>query len=291
MQRLLDTAARVVDHDVSVLILGATGTGKDRLAQALHACGGRSTQPFVAIDCAALPPELFEAELFGYERGTFTDAGSRKAGKLEMARRGTLYFDELSTLPRQLQAKLLRVLQDRRFERLGGNQSIDLDVRVITSSSLPAEALREDLLYRINVITLTMPALRERREDIPQLAREALRAARRNARGFDPEAMQMLCGYSWPGNVRQLRNVVERAALLETGSHITAASLPTTLLASEEETLHAATRESWTLEQLEAAYIREVLRKTRSNYSRAAEILGINRKTLLEKRRRYGIDS
>jgi DNA-binding NtrC family response regulator len=290
MRALLETAAKVLDHDVSVLILGESGSGKDHLAAALHACSPRRDQPLVAIDCASIPAELFESELFGYEKGTFTDAQQRKLGKLELAQRGTVYFDEIGALSPALQAKLLRALQDRRFTRLGGNQVVELDVRIVSSSAADIEALRRDLLYRINVVTLALPPLRERREDIPLLAQLFLRNASRRVRTIDAEAMRMLCEHSWPGNVRELRNVIERAAVLEEGDCITPASLPRDRFGGGEELVAAGARAEWTLDELESRYIREVLRRTRDNYSRAAEILGINRKTLLEKRRKYGLE-
>ncbi len=290
MRSLLETVGKVLDHDVSVLILGESGSGKDYLAEAIHACGSRRGEPMVAIDCASIPPDLFESELFGYEKGTFTDAVSRKLGKFELAKRGTLYFDEITALPTNLQAKLLRALQDRRFTRLGGHAPIDLDVRIVSSSNGDAASLRRDLLYRINVVTIALPALRERSEDIPLLAKQFLRGTSRRVRGIDDDAMRMLCDHSWPGNLRELRNVIERAAVVEEGDRITAASLPTAGFGGGNELVATAARDRWTLDELESRYIREILRQTRSNYSRAAGILGINRKTLLEKRRKYGIE-
>jgi len=285
MRNVVDTVEKVLDHDVSVLILGESGSGKDYLAEAIHACGNRRNEPFVHIECASIPPELFETELFGHERGTFTDAHARKIGKLEMARRGTVYFDEISALTPQLQAKLLRAIQERRFTRLGGSASIAFEARVVSSSNsdlvamLANGALRRDLYYRINVVTLTLPPLRERREDILPLAKKFLKRKK-----LDADAERLLANYAWPGNIRELRNALERAALLEQNEKIGAASLPLSDLVT------TAARAEWTLADLEAHYIREVLRATRSNYSRAAEILGINRKTLLEKRKRYGIE-
>ena len=290
MRALLETVEKVLDHDVSVLILGESGSGKDHLAAAIHACGARRDQPFVPIDCASIPAELFESELFGYEKGTFTDAQQRKLGKLELAQRGTVYFDEIGALSAALQAKLLRALQDRRFTRLGGNQQIELDVRIISSSSADVETLRRDFLYRINVVTLSLPPLRERRDDIPMLARLFLRDASQRVRMIDDDAMRMLLDHSWPGNVRELQNVIARAALIEESDRITPDSLPRDRFGSGEELVAAGARSEWTLEELESRYIREVLRRTRENYSRTAEILGINRKTLLEKRRKYGIE-
>jgi len=285
MRNLLDTVDKVLDHDVSILILGESGSGKDYLAEAIHACGNRRDEPFVHIECASIPPELFETELFGHERGTFTDAHARKIGKLEMARRGTVYFDEISALTPQLQAKLLRAIQERRFTRLGGSSPIAFEARVVSSSNADLQALlasgavRRDLYYRINVVTLSLPPLRERREDVLALAKKFLKRKK-----LDADAERLLVNYAWPGNIRELRNALERAALLEEGEKIGVASLPL------GDLITTAARAEWSLADLEAHYIREVLRSTRSNYSRAAEILGINRKTLLEKRKRYGID-
>ena len=287
MRTLLQTVEKVIDHDVNLLILGESGSGKDYFAEVIHASGKRRNKPLVKIDCAGIPAELFESELFGYEKGTFTDAQSRKIGRLETAQGGTVYFDDIASLAPHLQAKLLRAIQEKRFTRLGGNQSVVLDGRVISSSSIPAEelltGLRRDLFYRINVVTLTIPPLRERREDIPRLAKLFL--ARRK-RGIDAEAMRMLVEHEWPGNVRELRNVIERAALIEESDMITPASLPPLTA----DIVEMAARHRWTLAELESRYIRDVLRQTKSNYTSAAKILGINRKTLLEKRKRYGID-
>jgi transcriptional regulator with PAS, ATPase and Fis domain len=291
MRNVLETASKVLDHDVSILILGESGTGKDHLAEVIHACSARREEPFVHIECASIPADLFESELFGHERGTFTDAQTRKVGKLEAARRGTVYFDEISALTPQLQAKLLRVIQEKRFSRLGGTASLPFEARVISSTNadvnelLASGALRRDLWYRINVVTLTLPPLRERAEDVLLLAKEFARETR--VKRFAADAQRLLASYSWPGNVRELRNAIERAALLEESDRITAASLP---LRESEDLVSTAARGAWTLDELESHYIREVIRTTRSNYSRAAEILGINRKTLLEKRKKYGIE-
>jgi two-component system, NtrC family, response regulator AtoC len=283
MRALLQTVEKILDHAVNILLLGESGVGKDFLAEAIHACGRRREKPLVRIDCAAIPADLFEAEIFGFEKGTFTDAVSRKVGKLEMAQGGTIYFDAVTSLTPNLQAKLLRAIQERSFTRLGGHESVPFDSRIISSSSISIDSLRSDLLYRINVVTLTVPPLRERREDIPQLAK-AFVAKRK--KGIDDRAMQMLCEHRWPGNVRELHNAIDRAVLLEEHDVITPKSLPE----FTDDPVEAAAEQQWTLDQLEARYIREVLQQTRQNYSRAAEILGINRKTLLEKRRKYGIE-
>src|SRR5712692_1353783 len=189
MRTLLQTVEKVLDHDVNILLLGESGVGKDYLAETIHACGARGEKPLVRIDCAAIPADLFEAEIFGFEKGTFTDAVARKIGKLEMAQGGTIYFDAVTALTPNLQAKLLRAIQEKRFTRLGGHQPIAFDSRIVSSSSTSVDSLRDDLLYRINVVTLTIPPLRERREDIPQLAKGFL--ARRKRR-INDAAMRTL---------------------------------------------------------------------------------------------------
>lgn len=287
MRNVLETVEKILDHDVSILILGESGSGKDFLAESIHACSARRDEPFVHIECASIPPDLFESELFGHERGTFTDAQSRKRGRLEMAHRGTVYLDEISALSPQLQAKLLRVVQERRFTRLGGADTLPFEARVISSSSvdvpalLASGALRRDLYYRINVVTLALPPLRDRIEDVPALAKEFLRG-----KALTEDAERLLMSHAWPGNIRELRNAIDRAVVLTSGDTVDARALPL----APADLVVAATRGSWTLEQLESHYIRSVLETTRNNYSKAAEILGINRKTLLEKRRRYGIE-
>src|SRR2546425_322680 len=251
MRALLQTVEKVLDHDVHLLLLGESGVGKDYFAEVIHTCGERREKPLVRIDCAAIPADLFEAELFGFEKGTFTDAQTRKLGKLEMAHGGTVYFDDVAALGPNLQAKLLRAIQEKRFTRLGGHQPIELDARIISSSNVDPETLlasggfRRDLFYRINVVTLTLPPLRERREDIPQLAKAFL--ARRK-RGIDDTAMKLLVDYRWPGNVRELRNAIDRAVLIEESEVITAKSLPP----FEGDVLGAAEQQQWTLEELEA---------------------------------------
>jgi DNA-binding NtrC family response regulator len=288
MRNVLQTVEKVLDHDVPVLITGESGVGKDFLAEAIHASSNRKEGPFVRIDCATIPADLFESELFGYEKGTFTDAQTRKLGKLEMARGGSVYFDEIAALTPPLQAKLLRALQEKQFTRLGGHQPVSFDGRVIASSSADLAAmlgrgeLRRDLFYRINVVTVALPPLRDRAEDIRGLVAQF--AGRRKRVAAD--AMELLVAFAWPGNVRELRNVVERAIVIGEGNEVNVAALPFSL----SELISAAGKGHWTLDQLEASYIREILRETRSNYSRAAAILGINRKTLLEKRRKYGIE-
>ena len=281
MRSVLETVEKVLDHDVSILILGESGSGKDYLAEAIHACSPRRDGPFVHIDCPTIPADLFESELFGYEKGTFTDAQSRKIGKLEGARGGTVYFDDVSALTIPLQAKLLRAIQEKSFNRLGGHEAVPFDARLLSSSSTDAESMRRDLYYRINVVTVRMPSLRERPEDVPLLAKQFAGRIQIAA-----DAMRILTSYPWPGNVRELSNAIERALLVGDGQSISAASIAL----KPDELVKAAYHGQWTLEELEASYIRQILQETRSNYSKAAEILGINRKTLLEKRRKYGLE-
>jgi DNA-binding NtrC family response regulator len=300
MRELLTLIEKVRDRDAGVLIVGESGTGKDYIAQCLHASGARRAEPFVQIDCAAIPAELFESEMFGHERGAFTDARARRSGKLEAARRGTAYLDNIATLALPLQAKLLRTVQEKEFTPLGGSVALPLRARIMASAPPDIAALvdegafRSDLYYRLNVVTVAIPPLRERREDIAPLARRflgesALRAAREIG-AIDPAAIELLEAHSWPGNVRELRNVIERAVIVEPSQTLTAASLPLEGFAAPGDFVQRAGEERWPLERLEAVYIRDVLRRTRNNYSEAAAILGINRKTLLEKRRKYGID-
>jgi len=300
VRTLIEVVAKVVEHNAGLLVIGESGSGKDHLAELVHTCGPRRSHPFVRIDCASIPAELFESELFGYEKGAFTDARTRKTGKLDLAQKGTLYLDGVAGLTSGIQAKLLRVIQEKQFSRLGGNHMLDLDARIISSANVSPELLvergelRSDLYYRLNVVSVTIPPLRERRDDIPLLAEGFLRARAealgRAIGGFAPEAMKLLLSYSWPGNVRELRNVVDRAVLMEEGPTISPASLPRERFLQPSDFLESARERAWSLEELEKQYIREVLRRTDSNYSVTARILGINRKTLLEKRKKYGLE-
>ena len=279
MRNLLETAAKVLDRDVPILILGESGTGKNYLAESIHAASNRAGEPFVHIECASIPADLFESELFGHERGTFTDAHARQVGKLEAARRGTVYFDEIAALTTPLQAKLLRAIEERRFTRLGGG-SVPFEARVLSSTSAdPREVVRRDLYYRINVVTLALPPLRERPEDVLALAKQFVGRKR-----LSDDARRLLTSYPWPGNIRELKNAIERAALVSDGDLIDVSAF------ALGDLVTTAARGEWTLDELESHYIRHILSITRRNYSRAAEILGINRKTLLEKRRKYGLE-
>ncbi len=295
MREVMDVAARVARTDATVIISGESGTGKNLLARWVHDQSGRAHAPFVSIDCGSLPENLLEAELFGFERGAFTGATAAKAGRFEAAQHGTLVLDEISAFTLQSQAKLLRVIEERRFSRLGGNQLFSLDVRliVLTNADLPGavarKAFREDLFHRLNVIHLPLPPLRERPTDIAPLAERFLELAGRRhglpVRRLSSETLSFLKGYDFPGNVRELMHAMERAALTAHGELVEPAHLPGAMTSAA-----ALMRgRKPTLAELEAAYIREILAHTRGHKSKAAAILGISRKNLYEKLRAYDI--
>jgi len=278
----------------SVLISGESGTGKELIAQTIHELSPRASFPFVAINCAAIPETLLESEIFGHEKGAFTGASDRRTGVFELAHRGTLFLDEIAEMMPATQVKLLRVLQERIFRRLGGRQEIAVDVRVIAATNMnPQEAvnngkLREDLFYRLNVFAIDLPPLRERREDIPLLVQSFLTEFNRtNAKGIravDQDAMYILERYPWPGNIRELRNVIERATILAESEFIEPRHLPPTLLARGEESLPTLTiAPGTTVDEAERRLILLTLEHTRNNKTRAAEILGISLKTLHNK--------
>jgi DNA-binding NtrC family response regulator len=298
MRELLPIVSRLAEARSPVLLEGESGTGKDLFAHWLHYGGPRREGPFIKVHCHSIPGELLESELFGHERGAFTDARQAKAGKIEMAAGGTAYFDQVQDLAPAMQAKLLRVVEERRFERVGGTRTIEVDVRFVASSNVDlADAVRrgrfrEDLFHRLNVVPLRLPPLRNRRDDILPLA-EAFLARERDrgataATAFAPETADLLKGYLWPGNVRELRSVVERAALLTRSGEVPPAALPAHVL-EQPATLWAGRDRRPTLKDVELAYIRYVLDAVRGNQTRAAAVLGISRKALWEKRRRHGI--
>jgi DNA-binding NtrC family response regulator len=300
MRPVLDLAQKVAATRSSVLIFGESGTGKELLARLIHEWGPRRSENFVRIPCANLPDDLLESELFGAERGAFSGAAERKIGRMEKAHRGTVYFDEILALSPAVQAKLLRLLQERSFERLGGQKTIRVDLRFVASTSTPPEQaarderLRRDLYYRLNVVSLRIPPLRERQEDILRLAQHFLHQARSSVKNppgrLTPAAKRALTDYRWPGNVRELKNVIERAVILASGRDIAPDDLGIDPASMVSDLIDQAAEKQLTLKELERAYIEQVLRRTRGNRSKAARILGISRKTLLEKRRRYGLD-
>ena len=292
------TVYRVIEQaaptSASVLISGESGTGKELIAQTIHELSPRATFPFVAINCAAIPETLLESEIFGHEKGAFTGAHDRRTGVFELAHRGTLFLDEIAEMMPATQVKLLRVLQERTFRRLGGRQEQSVDVRVIAATNVdPGQAvgsgkLREDLYYRLNVFAMELPPLRERREDIPLLVQTFLNEFNKHngkaIRGVDQEAMYVLERYQWPGNIRELRNVIERATILADGEFIELKHLPPTLVAKGEETLPTLTiAPGTTVDEAERRLILMTLEHTRNNKTRAAEVLGISLKTLHNK--------
>jgi two-component system response regulator HydG len=301
MRDLLDQIQRFAAADANVLITGETGVGKDAIAYALHAAGPRKAQPFVKVDCPSIPQNLVESELFGHERGAFTDASVARAGRFELAGRGTVYLDSVGDLPLDGQAKLLRLVEEKRAERLGGTTSYPLNARVVASAEAHLEtavrdgAFREDLYHRLRVLPIKVPPLRERREDVLPLAREFLNEARRRhsrpVLHFTPEAVSALERHAWPGNLRELKHTIERAVLsLEPGREVLDASdLPLELFEDAAAVYEADAIGRPTLEAVERRYIELVLRHAKDNQSEAARILGISRKALWEKRRRYGL--
>jgi DNA-binding NtrC family response regulator len=278
----------------SVLIWGESGTGKELVAQTIHQLSPRAAFPYVPINCAAIPETLLESEIFGHEKGAFTGAIDRRLGCFELAHRGTLFLDEIAEMTPATQVKLLRVLQERTFRRLGGRQEQTVDVRVIAATNAnPAEAvqkgrLREDLYYRLNVFAIELPPLRERREDIPLLVQAFIQEfnARdgKDVKAVDPQAMRLLEQYHWPGNIRELRNVLERAVILASRDFIGPEHLPPQLAAGSAPAVPAMTLvPGMTVDEAETRLIRLTLEHTRNNKTRAAEILGISLKTLHNK--------
>jgi len=321
MQEVYKTIGRIAASDVTVLLRGESGTGKELVARAIHHYSRRAGRPFVAVSCAAIPGQLLESELFGHERGAFTDAKERKLGKLELAHSGTVFLDEVADMPLDLQAKLLRALQERSFERVGGHDSIRVDVRLLAATNRDLEAMmgqgrfREDLFYRLNVVTLTLPPLRERPGDIPLLADHFLAkyAADLGERAIAPEALDRLTGYGWPGNVRELENVIQRAMVMATGGVILPEHLPIAPVSPSASVTADATFERLIERKLaecvrgprgvpgaslydlivglvEKPLLNAALRETRGNQVKAAQLLGINRNTLRRKLKAHGID-
>jgi two-component system response regulator AtoC len=295
MQRVIEVIKVVAKSNATVLITGESGTGKELVARAIHSQSHRRNKPFVAVSCAALPESLLESELFGHEKGSFTGAYAQKKGKFEFANGGTLFLDEVGEMSANIQVHLLRVLEEKEFARVGGNEPIKVDVRVISATNkdlrkaIEKQEFREDLYYRLNVVSIELPPLRERKEDIPLLAEHFLhKFAMENQKevtGFSPEAMELVLDYDWPGNVRELENAIERAVILAKDSIITIADLP-----QENLSLAYSTTPRKNLKEVERNHVLNVLRETGGNYSEAARILGISRMTLYNKAREYGFD-
>jgi len=293
MQKLYQLIAQVARTASTVLITGESGTGKELIARAIHRQGPRRDKPFVPVNPAAVSETLMESELFGHEKGAFTGAYQRKLGKFELAHGGTLFLDEIATLKPELQVKLLRVLQEREIERVGGTQSIKVDVRIIAASNADLkkavrnETFREDLYYRLNVVPITVPPLRERREDIPLLVNHFIRKFthefKKQISGVSPDALAALQEYPWPGNVRELQNIIERSVALVEGALVQLKDLPLDLMLPDHG---ARARAAETLplkqacEQFERQIVLRVLERARWNQSEAARLLGLHRNTL-----------
>lgn len=307
MQNVLELACKVARTDVNVLLVGGSGTGKEVIARAIHRLSARRNEIFVPVDCASLPENLLESELFGYRKGAFTGAVSDKMGLFEFAHTGTLFLDEIGHMPVGLQAKLLRVLQERQFRPIGGREEIEIDVRVIAATNqdlnqaLRDKTLRSDLYYRLNVVTLHLPPLRDRADDIPLLAMHFLRQfARDNHLSLDtisPRALERLKTYQWPGNVRELLHVIEHAATLATGSMIEVADLPEEVrhCFDESNALHASKNHFFTakdrvVNDFEREYLILLLVQHKFNISRAAAAAGCHRRTLYRMIHRHQID-
>ena len=299
MREAVSLAERVSSTTSNLLITGESGAGKDALAVFIHTRSNRAAQPFVKIDCATLPGSLVEAELFGYERGAFTGATEAKPGRLEAANKGTVVLDEIAHLSTDAQAKLLRVIEEREFERLGGRATLKLNARVIALTNVDLEdavknrAFRADLFYRLNVIHVHVPPLRERGEDLSQLVKHFIStyAAKHNRKveGISSPALATLRAYEFPGNARELANIVERAVIVTTGKRIDVEHLPVSLSLAVKARQQREKPPS--LAQLEAAYIAETLLATGGNKSECARVLGISRKNLYEKIARYDLDA
>jgi len=291
MREAVRLADRVAGTDANVLITGESGVGKDALAFYVHSKSARAAQAFVKIDCATLPGGLLEAELFGYERGAFTGASEGKPGRLEASHRGTLVLDEIAYLSIDSQAKLLRVIETREFERLGGRKTIKVDARLIAltnvdlTDAVRRQHFREDLYYRLHVVHIEVPPLRERAEDLAELAQSFVKAYAakhgRQVRVVSPEALSLLSEYEFPGNVRELSNIIERAVIVSGGKQIEVGDLPETIRAA---VLVQGRREKpLSLAEVEAEYVAEILAAAKGNKTEAARILGISRKNLYEK--------
>ncbi|HEY4485360.1 MAG TPA: sigma-54 dependent transcriptional regulator [Nitrospiria bacterium] len=295
MQSIFDLIRRIAGSSTNVLVTGDSGTGKELIARALHYNSPRKDRPFIPVNCAAIPETLLESELFGHVRGAFTDAKGDKAGLFEEADGGSLFLDEISEMPSSIQAKLLRVIQEREIRRVGANRHIKVDVRVIAASNadLTEEVrnhrFRDDLFYRLNVIHIQIPPLRERRDDILPLAGHFLAKFRKesgkNVTGLSDSALSLMLRYDWPGNVRELENAIERAVILCRGSEIRAEDFPPSLTGGQDDfvTIDRALEQPLTLDRLVREYIARVLEGTGGNKYRAAQILGIDRKTLYRK--------
>ncbi len=301
MQDVFKTVEKVIDSNVTVLIQGESGTGKELIAKAIHYhSSNRSNKPFVAVNCSALPESLLESELFGHEKGAFTGATNRRIGKFEQANGGTIFLDEIGLMSPATQSKLLRVLQEREFERVGSNEMVKVDVRVISATNKDIEEamkndeFREDLYYRISVFPIKLPPLRERKEDIPALIAHFIKKynqqENKKIEGVSADALELMMAYNWPGNVRELENAIERAVVLSNGPEIIANDLPAAVRALGEKRIYESdkTLAGW-IEKLEEQALRQALLECEGNISKTAKKLGIGRATIYRKAKKYGL--
>ena len=301
MQKVFELVNKVSPSNASVVITGESGTGKEVVARAIHNLSPRRERPFLALNCSAIPATLIESELFGYERGAFTGADQRRLGNFELAQNGTFFLDEIGEMPLELQAKFLRVLEDHRIRRLGGRAEVEVDVRVIcaTNRDLKEEIkrgrFREDLYFRLHVFTIGLPPLKERREDIPVLVHHFIEKYNaetgKRVQGLAPSAMALLQGYAWPGNIRELRNTVERAMILVDGEIIGEEQLPPDMQSSRPEAATLRVPLGIPIDKVEKEYILASLQRNGGNKARTAEILGISEKTLYNKLNRYAAEA
>lgn len=300
MQQVFRLIDRVADSNATVMVYGESGTGKELVARAIHVNSERKDKPYIQVNCAALPETLLESELFGHEKGAFTGAVNRRQGRFELAHQGTLFLDEIGEISLAMQAKLLRALQEKTFERVGGMETIKVDVRIVAAtnrdlqSAIDTGTFREDLYYRLNVIPLTLPPLRERKEDIPLLVRHFLRKLdiKKRIQGIDPEALNILIDYSWPGNVRELENVIERAIIIAPGNTITSEHIPSENPRKNcvpQSVIGEIPDEGISLEDVEKLLLIKALAKSQGNQTKAAQLLKITRHTLLYRMEKYGL--
>jgi two-component system response regulator HydG len=302
MKEVFEILAMAAPSDATVLIKGESGTGKELIANAIHQNSPRAGNPFIKVNCAALPESLLESELFGHERGAFTGAVSMRKGRFELANGGSIFLDEISEMSPAMQARLLRVLQEHEFDRVGGMKTIEVDVRVISATNKDLELevkegrFREDLFYRLNVISVPLPPLRERKEDIPVLAKHFLSVFseknRRMIKGFQPKTLDLFMRHDWPGNVRELENTIERCVIMTRSEYISPGDLPMNIQAlnGDPEEDNTGVRPGWSMREVERDLIIKTLEQTDGNKTRAAEILGINRKTLQNKLKEYEVE-
>jgi two-component system response regulator HydG len=299
IREVLELARRVATSDAAVLILGESGTGKELIAHEVHRASPREHKPFVAVNCSAIPGGLLESELFGHEKGAFTGAGRQKRGRFELAAGGTIFLDEIGDMSSELQAKLLRFLQDHTLQRVGGSVDITVDVRIVAATNRDLDAavadgsFREDLYFRLNVVTIAIPPLRDRKEDIPLLVEHFLKKHAekgRKPKRMSPKAMRVMMNYDWPGNVRELENAIHRAVVLSRGETVFPEQLPAKLQSVPDSEVDRE-KTGMTIREMERDIIIKTLAQTEGNRTHAAKILGISRRTLQNKIKEYEIES